>query len=459
MTTPYVEGYVIVEKIGAGSYSNVYKAFKKDGCREAVAIKVVEKRRLSKSAEDNIVTEISLLKKLKHPHIVNMKDFLYDGKCIYIIMEWCGGGDLSGFIKKKRCLPEPVCRRFLQQLSAALKYLRSHNVCHLDLKPSNLLLGQQQILKIGDFGFAQYLSDEDKHNSIRGSPLYMAPEMLLARKYDARADLWSVGVIMYECLFGKAPYSSSSFQELADKIRSKAPVEIPKCAAVSTQCRDLLTRLLKHDPEQRIDYESFFKHDYLDLEHFPCEESLQKAIDLVSKAVRLDAEKKEREAFNLYCESLLYFVPLLNAETDPTKKAAYRVKVDEYIRRAEELKDPAATASRSANDSSSFSQLLKLCTTNEKLCTALEIGHTGEMYMTEGQYSLALGKFESCLATLMPLLASEPRGPRRDLLHKQVQQWLCLAESTKSLAALPTIKERSNTTSASVKGKKLIRSR
>lgn len=458
MTTPHVEGYVIVEKIGAGSYSNVYKAYKKDGCREAVAIKVVEKKRLSKSAEDNIVTEISLLKKLKHPHIVNMKDFLYDGRCIYIIMEWCGGGDLSGFIKKRRCLPEPVCRRFLQQLSAALKYLRSHNVCHMDLKPSNLLLGQQQVLKIGDFGFAQYLSDEDKHNSIRGSPLYMAPEMLLARKYDARVDLWSVGVIMYECLFGKAPYSSNSFQELSDKIRQKAPIDIPKCASVSSQCRDLLTRLLKHDPEQRIDFETFFKHNYLDLEHFPCEESLQKAVNLVTRAVKLDAEHKEREAFNLYCEALLYFVPLLNAEMDQTKKAALRAKVDEYIKRAEELKDPASAARSSTNDSS-FSQLLKMCTTSEKLCTALEIGHTGEMYMTEGQYNLALGKFESCLAALMPLLAQEPRGPRRELLHKQVQHWLLLAESSKSLASLPTIKERSTISAASAKGKKLVRSR
>ncbi|KAK3910588.1 Serine/threonine-protein kinase ULK3 [Frankliniella fusca] len=449
MSTPHVEGYVIVEKIGAGSYSTVYKAFKKDGCREAVAIKVVEKKRLSKSAEDNIVTEISLLKKLKHPHIVNMKDFLYDGRCIYIIMEWCGGGDLSGFIKKRRCLPEPVCRRFLQQLSAALKYLRSHNVCHMDLKPSNLLLGQQQVLKIGDFGFAQYLSDEDKHNAIRGSPLYMAPEMLLAGKYDARVDLWSVGVIMYECLFGKAPYSSNSFQELSDKIRQKAPIDVPKCASVSAQCRDLLTRLLKHDPEQRIDFETFFKHSYLDLEHFPSEESLQKAIDLVSKAVKLDAEHKEREAFNLYCEALLYFVPLLNAEMDPTKKTALRVKVDEYIKRAEELKDPASA--RSPSNDSSFSQLLKMCTTSEKMCTALEIGHTGEMYMTEGQYNLALGKFESCLAALMPLLAQEPRGPRRDLLHKQVQHWLLLAESSKSLAALPTLKERSTLSTTSVK--------
>jgi serine/threonine-protein kinase ULK/ATG1 len=77
-----------------------------------------------------------------------------------------------------------------------------------------------------DFGFAQFLNDDTQKCSIRGSPLYMAPEMLLGGKYDARADLWSVGVITYECLFGKAPYSSSSHQELYDKIRSKAVIEV-----------------------------------------------------------------------------------------------------------------------------------------------------------------------------------------------------------------------------------------
>ena len=77
-----------------------------------------------------------------------------------------------------------------------------------------------------DFGFAQYLSCEEKKNSLRGSPLYMAPEMLLEHKYDAKVDLWSVGVIMYECLFGKAPYSSSTFEELAEKIKQKAPIEV-----------------------------------------------------------------------------------------------------------------------------------------------------------------------------------------------------------------------------------------
>jgi len=79
---------------------------------------------------------------------------------------------------------------------------------------------------VSDFGLAQYLSNSEQKFTIRGSPLYMAPEMLLKHKYDARADLWSVGVIMYECLFGKAPYSSNSFQELAEKIKASRHIEV-----------------------------------------------------------------------------------------------------------------------------------------------------------------------------------------------------------------------------------------
>lgn len=77
-----------------------------------------------------------------------------------------------------------------------------------------------------DFGFAQYLSNSEQKFAIRGSPLYMAPEILFKRKYDARVDLWSVGVIMYECLFGKAPYSSGSFQELIEKIKDCRSIEV-----------------------------------------------------------------------------------------------------------------------------------------------------------------------------------------------------------------------------------------
>ena len=171
------KGFVLSELLGSGSYGSVFKARKSHGAREVAAIKIMDRTKMSTREGDNLVTEISLLKKLKeHPHIVHMIDFLYDQHNIYIIMEYCGGGDLSRFIKNRHNLPEKVCKRFLQQLASALKFLRDQNVAHFDLKPSNILLTAPSYnLKLADFGFAQKLMSGEEKCSIRGSPLYMAP--------------------------------------------------------------------------------------------------------------------------------------------------------------------------------------------------------------------------------------------------------------------------------------------
>ena len=100
--------------------------------------------------------------------------------------------------------------------SITVRYLRSQRVAHMDLKPSNILLSspRRPVLKLADFGFAQHFSDEETATKVKGSPLYMAPEMLLRRKYDAKVDIWSVGIILYEALFGKAPYKSDTIEEV-----------------------------------------------------------------------------------------------------------------------------------------------------------------------------------------------------------------------------------------------------
>jgi serine/threonine protein kinase len=121
-----------------------------------------------------------------------MKNFHWDSNYIYIMMEYCGGGDLSRYIKTHQRLPEKICRRFLQQLGAALKFLRQQDIAHMDLKPQNILLSLNSpkilgpVLKLADFGFAQYFTSEETKHALRGSPLYMAPEMVLDRKYDAK---------------------------------------------------------------------------------------------------------------------------------------------------------------------------------------------------------------------------------------------------------------------------------
>uniref|UniRef100_F7HTG4 non-specific serine/threonine protein kinase n=1 Tax=Macaca mulatta TaxID=9544 RepID=F7HTG4_MACMU len=114
-------------------------------------------------------------------------------------MEFCAGGDLSRFIHTRRILPEKVARVFMQQLASALQFLHERSISHLDLKPQNILLSslEKPHLKLADFGFAQHMSPWDEKHVLRGSPLYMAPEMVCQRQYDARVDLWSVGVILY----------------------------------------------------------------------------------------------------------------------------------------------------------------------------------------------------------------------------------------------------------------------
>lgn len=431
----------------------------------------MEKASLSKSAVDNIITEISLLKKLKHPHIVEMKDFLWDERFIYIVMEYCNGGSLSAYIRQKHKLNEVTCKTFLRQLSLALKYMRENDVSHFDLKPQNLLLmkasGGEIDLKVADFGFAQHLQLGQENTSIKGSPLYMAPEILLKHCYDPTADLWSIGVILYECLFGRAPYSSKSLQELLEKIRNNARIEIPKNHSISAECEDLLSRLLQRSPNNRIKFDEFFKHPFLDLEHAPTEENLEKAIELINKAIELDKEKDYDSAYHHYCKGLQYFVPIIQAETSQAKKQILRQRVQTYLNRAEEIKhsfrrEPetkpvavnkvlektssrAEMIQRALEPTELYKQLLNLASSSPELNGPLEIGRQAELYALENKLDVALDSFKTALGALMPLLAAEPRGSKRkELLHQQIVRWMEEAEHIKSIRSAQILEEMEN---------------
>ncbi|XP_050696689.1 serine/threonine-protein kinase ULK3-like isoform X2 [Eriocheir sinensis] len=412
-SVPKIPDYIFAEKIGAGNYADVYKAYKKGKVREVVAVKCVLQSSLSRSALNNLESEIKILKKLKHEHIVQMLDFVWDDKYIYIIMEYCSGGDLSTFVKSKQRLSENVCQRFLQQLAAALQYMREQNVSHLDLKPSNILLKSRksQVLKIGDFGLAQHMPEEDTNSTVKGSPLYMAPEIVLKRQYDAKVDLWSVGVILYECLFGKAPYSSKTMDELIEKIKSDKPIEVPYGTNISPECRDLLLRCLERDVSKRIDFEAFFSHPFVDLEHKPGPDSMNKATELLTAAVNFDECREYEQAFKNYCQALQYLTPLLHSESDASKRVVLRRKITEYLGRTEELKKVVSSDSDVVKnlripsipnlpkqESLKFSEykgnreeLLRLTTTTPQIQTAIEIGASGELYAREVDFINKMG--------------------------------------------------------------------
>jgi serine/threonine protein kinase len=252
--------------IGKGAFSKVYKGFNSE-TDELIAIKIIDKIQLKPELHNRIQGEIKLLVELQHPHIVEFKTFLEDEDCFYLILEYCAAGDLSMVIKREGFLSETTARKYMQQFASALRYLKNKNILHRDLKPQNLLLTGNGQLKMTDFNFARELYETDLAETMCGSPLYMAPEIISGWKssdsqsYTVKADLWSVGMIMYEMVYGCHPYADAkNVMELVKKITNE-PIEYN--SKVSADCNHLLKGLLQRKPESRFGWEQFFSHAWL----------------------------------------------------------------------------------------------------------------------------------------------------------------------------------------------------
>ncbi len=263
-----VGDYVILSSLGAGSFAAVYLA-KHRRTLQTVAIKSIYKEKLvAEKLVNNLEGEINITRSFRHQNIVELYDVIKLERCFYLVLEHCSGGDLHKFLKKHGRLSEATTRHFMCQLAAGLLFLRSNGLMHRDLKPQNLLLSSDSMdatLKIADFGFARELSEATMTDTLCGSPQYMAPEIMQGRRYDAKADLWSVGMILYECVVGKTPFRGRSQMELLRNIMAR-PLTIPSSLDISPGCKSILKILLKVGPEMRCSYEEFFSHTWIGLD-------------------------------------------------------------------------------------------------------------------------------------------------------------------------------------------------
>ncbi|XP_065589700.1 serine/threonine-protein kinase ULK3 isoform X2 [Cyrtonyx montezumae] len=421
---PRLDGFVLTERLGTGTYATVYKAYGKRDTREVVAVKCVSKRSLNRASVENLLTEIEILKTIRHPNIVELKDFQWDSDHIYLIMEFCAGGDLSRFIRMRRILPEKVARIFLQQLACALKFLHDHNISHLDLKPQNILLStpENPQLKLADFGFAQYMSPWDEKHVLRGSPLYMAPEMVCRQQYDARVDLWSVGVILYEALFGRPPFASRSFAELEEKIRSDRAIEVTlRCHGVGPPGRAICCHrcpLAAAQPTPTVP--GLQRSPAAPPGEGPLEAYLLRGVLLPSLCGH-GARARPRELVQ-------------GDEGDARRKEAIQAKVGQYISRAEELKALVASNSKSLlQQGNPAREILKeMAKDKPRLSAALEMASVAVAREEEGKDDGdTLELYQQSLGELLLLLAAEPVGRRRELLHAEIQTLMARAEYLK----------------------------
>ncbi|VDI31536.1 serine/threonine-protein kinase ULK/ATG1, partial [Mytilus galloprovincialis] len=260
--------------IGHGAFAVVFKGRNRKRPDNPVAIKSITKKNLAKS-QNLLSKEIKILKELSdlhHENVVALLDCKETTNHVYLVMEYCNGGDLADYLQVKGTLSEETIAAFLRQIAAAMKALNAKGIVHRDLKPQNILLchsgkpnpqASEMRLKIADFGFARFLNDGVMAATLCGSPMYMAPEVIMSLQYDAKADLWSIGTIVFQCLKGKAPFQAQTPQQLKHFYEKHAELKpnIPK--DTSPELRDLLLKMLKRNAKDRIDFEDFFIHPFL----------------------------------------------------------------------------------------------------------------------------------------------------------------------------------------------------
>ncbi|OZC09498.1 hypothetical protein X798_03455 [Onchocerca flexuosa] len=249
--------YTKKDLIGHGAFAIVYKGRYVDRKDIPVAIKSIAKKSLTKSK--NLLTkEIKILKTPTN---------------VFLVMEYCNAGDLGDYLQNKVTLPEVTIQHFLVHISRAIAAINKKGIVHRDLKPQNLLLcnpGQRPnppatdlIVKLADFGFARFLGDGHMAATLCGSPMYMAPEVIMSLQYCAKADLWSVGTIIFQCLTGKAPFQAQTPQALKQFYERNKELRPNIPTYCSPLLKDLLLALLKRNSKDRIEFEAFFTHPFI----------------------------------------------------------------------------------------------------------------------------------------------------------------------------------------------------
>ncbi|KAL3635049.1 hypothetical protein CASFOL_022103 [Castilleja foliolosa] len=254
-----VENYHVIELVGEGSFGKVYKGRRKF-TGQTVAMKFIPKHGKSEKDILNLRQEIEILRKLKHGNIIAMLDSFESPQEFCVVTEFAQG-ELFEILEDDKCLPEEQVQAIAKQLVRALHYLHSNRIIHRDMKPQNILIGSGSIVKLCDFGFARAMSANTVVlRSIKGTPLYMAPELVREQPYNHTADLWSLGVILYELFVGQPPFYTNSVYALIRHI-IKDPVKYP--TNMSSSFKSFLQGLLNKVPQNRLTWPALLEHPFV----------------------------------------------------------------------------------------------------------------------------------------------------------------------------------------------------
>lgn len=256
-----LENFDIGRPLGKGKFGNVYLARERQS-KFILALKVLFKNQLEKAGvEHQLRREVEIQSHLRHPNILRLYGYFHCPARVYLILEFAPKGELYGELQRCGNFPEDRSATYIMELADALNYCHSKKVIHRDIKPENLLLGANGELKIADFGWSVH-TPSSRRSTLCGTLDYLPPEMIEGKTHDEKVDLWSLGVLCYEFLVGKPPFESKSHEETYRRI-SKVAYTYPAHVDVSDGAKDLVARLLKHNPMHRLPTQGVLSHPWV----------------------------------------------------------------------------------------------------------------------------------------------------------------------------------------------------
>ena len=249
--------------LGTGGYGKV-NLYRHKITGAEYAIKLIDKTKFeNKLQKDLFSREVEMMYKIKHPNIVRLYTHFEDESNCYIALEYIKKGNLYSYTQSmpNKVLDAASTANFVVDLVSSLYYLHNMTppIIHRDIKPENLLLGNNGHLKLTDFGGSNYLEGKVRYTTA-GTQLYHSPEMLLKKGYDTRVDIWAIGVLIFELLVGRPPFVSDGQHSIEDNI-VHGRVNWPN--SMNLLAKNLITKLLKLDPDQRPTLEEILQHQFI----------------------------------------------------------------------------------------------------------------------------------------------------------------------------------------------------
>ena len=287
--------YEVKQKIGKGKFGLVKSGINKE-TNKPVAIKIMAKKNMDKSDMELAKVEIDILKIAQHPNIIKLYDVFENENYIYIIMEYCSGGDLLSYFEHYEYeLPETKVCEIIHKLSMAIYYLHSYGIVHRDLKPENILmtdLTSNADIRLLDFGLSKIIGNDEKCTEPYGTLSFVAPEVLQGKPYDKSVDLWSIGIITFLLLCGYMPFDDKhSEREIARQtIQDPVPYENKIWSKLSPEAKTFVDGLLQKKPEKRYSIKEVLEHPWI------------KKMDKVPEK-RSEAQNSNKSQFGAYTQA------------------------------------------------------------------------------------------------------------------------------------------------------------